>query len=66
MAGFLGRFRVKTSLFPYHFEMLPPLQYDEVFLISLLGGCYHDLVFVDPVNGYSKLKLFVRVNFIKK
>ena len=42
------------------------LQYDEVFLINLLDGCYHYLVFADPINGCSKSKLLVRVNFIKK
>ena len=36
------------------------LQYDEVLLISLLDGCYHYLVFMDPVNGYSKSKLLVK------
>ena len=64
-------FRVKTSLFSYYFEMLPLLskvivffcyflQYDEVFLISLLGGCYHYLVFMHLVKGYSKSKLLVK------
>ena len=68
---------VKTSLFSCYFEMLPPLskvivffcyflRYDEVFLISLLNGCYHYLVFMHPVNGCSKSKLLVKVNFIKK
>ena len=27
---------------------------------SLLDGCYQYLVFIDPVNGYSKLKLIVK------
>ena len=36
------------------------LQYDEVLLRSLLDGCYDYLVFMDPVNGYSKPKLFVK------
>ena len=35
-------------------------QYDEVFLISLFDACYHYLVFMDPVNGYSKLKLLLK------
>ena len=35
------------------------LQYDEVLLISLLDGCYHYLVFMNPVNG-SKSKLLVK------
>ena len=61
----------ENQSFSYYFEMLPPLskvivffcyflQYDEVFLISLLDGCYHYLVFMDPVNGYSKSKLPVK------
>ena len=33
------------------------LQYYEVLLSSLLDSCYHYLVFMDPVNGYSKVKL---------
>ena len=51
--------------------MLPPLskvivslcyflQYDEVFLISLSDGCYHYLVFMDPVKDCSKSKLLVK------
>ena len=36
------------------------LQYDEVFSSNLLGGCYHYLVFMDPVNCYSNSKLFVK------
>ena len=28
-----------------------------IILISLLVGCYHQLVFMDPVNGYLKSKL---------
>ena len=36
------------------------LQYGEVFLISLLDGCYHYLVFVDPVNRCSEPKLLVK------
>ena len=35
------------------------LQYDEVFLISLLDGCYHYLIFMDKANG-SKSKLLVK------
>ena len=35
-------------------------QYGKVFPISLLDGCYHYLVFMDPVNGYSKSKLLVK------
>ena len=30
------------------------------FLISLLDGCYHYLVSMDPVNDYSKSKLLVK------
>ena len=30
------------------------------FLISLLDGCYHYFVFMDPVNGYSKSELLVK------
>ena len=36
------------------------LQYDEVFLSSLLNGCYHYLDFMDPVNDYSESKLLVK------
>ena len=36
------------------------LQYNEVYLISPLEGCYHYLVFMHPVNGYSKSKLLVK------
>ena len=36
------------------------LQYDEVSLINLLDGCYHYLVFIIPVNGYSKSKVLVK------
>ena len=36
------------------------LQYDKVFLSSLLDGCNHYLVFMDPVNDYSKSKLNVK------
>ena len=36
------------------------LQYDEVFLISLLDGCYHYPLSVDPVNGCSQSKLLVK------
>ena len=36
------------------------LQYDEVFLSSFLDSCYHYLVFMGPVNGYSKSKLLVK------
>ena len=65
----LARFCVKTSLFSY-LEMLTPLSKvivflcyfleDEVFFISLLNGCYHYLVLMDPVNGCSKSKLLVK------
>ena len=65
------RFWVKTSPFSYCFEMWSPsskvtvlfcyfFQYDEVFLISLLDGCYHYLVFMDPVNGCWKSKLLIK------
>ena len=61
----------KTSLFSYYFEILPPLlkvtvffcyfvQYDDVFLIDLLDGCYHYLVLRDPVNDYSNSELLVK------
>ena len=36
------------------------LQYDAVFLIRFLDGCYQYIVFMDPVNGYSKSKLVVK------
>ena len=35
------------------------LQY-EGFFISFLDGCYHYLVFMDPVNGCSRSKLLVK------
>ena len=35
-------------------------QSDKVFLTSLLDSCYHWLVFVDPVSGYSKSKLLLK------
>ena len=55
----------ETSLFPYYFEMWPPLSKVIVFLCyvlfnSLLEGCYHYLIFMDPVNGYSKSKLLLK------
>ena len=49
------KFRVITSLFSYHFKMLPPLS--EVIFTGLLDCCYQYLVFMDPVNGCSKSKL---------
>ena len=36
------------------------LQYEKVFSISLLDGYYHYLVFMDPVNGFSKSELLVK------
>ena len=39
------------------------LQYDEVFLVSLLNGCYHYLVFMIPVNGCSESKLLEMSKF---
>ena len=36
------------------------LQYGEVFRSNLLEGCYHYLVFMDPVNCCSKSKLLVK------
>ena len=36
------------------------LQYNEVLLSSLLDGCYHYLVFMDPVNGYC---MYVCISF---
>ena len=64
--------RSLLSIFSYYFKMLSTLlkvivflfyllQYAEVFLISLLDGCYSYLVFImDPVNGCSKSKLLVK------
>ena len=53
----------ETSLFSYYFEIWPPLSKVIVFLCymlfnSLLEGCY--LIFMDPVNGYSKPKLLLK------
>ena len=50
------------------FQILAPLWKIIVFLctfhsmmkISLLDGCDHYLVFMDPINGCSKLKLLVK------
>ena len=42
------------------------LPYDEVLLCSLLDVCYHCLVFMDPVNGYSKSKLLVKEQVLLK
>ena len=65
-------FHVKISIFSYCFKMwslslknilffsITFLPYDEVLLSSLLGVCYHYLVFMDPVNGYSKSKLLLK------
>ena len=61
----------KPVFFSYYFEILPPLltvivffcyflQYDDVFLIDLLDGCYHYLVLRDPVNDYSNSELLVK------
>ena len=58
----------ENQSFFYYFKMWLPLlkvikffcfllQHDEVFLISLLDGCYHYLVFMDPINDCSKSKL---------
>ena len=69
----LNWFCVKIILFSHYFEMwsLPSkfivflyyfLPCDEV----LLGVCYHCLVFMDPVNGYSKSKLLVKQQVLLK
>ena len=58
----------KPVVFLIIFKILAPLSKVIVFLctfhnmmkISLLGGCDHYLVFMDPVNGCSKLKLLVK------
>ena len=42
---------IESHCFLFYF-----LQYDELILSSLLDGCYHYIVFMDPVNGYSKSK----------
>ena len=53
-------------LFLYLFKIWSPLLKAIVFLSvtlilsSLLDDCYHYLVFMDPVNGYSKSKLLVK------
>ena len=36
------------------------LQYDKVFLSSLLDSRYHNIVFMDPVNSYSESKLLAK------
>ena len=36
------------------------LQYDDVFLISLLGGCYQYLASMDQVSGCLKSKLLAK------
>ena len=55
----------ETSLFSHYFKMWPPLSKVIVFfcyflLSSFFDSCYHYLVFMDLVNGYSKLKLLVK------
>ena len=42
------------------------LPYDEVLLCSLIDICYHYLVFMDPVNGYSKSQFFVKEQILLK
>ena len=65
--SFFWSFQNVANLIEYHFVYLCYFfQYDEVFLISLLDVCHHYLVFTDPVNGCSKSKLLLRVNFSKK
>ena len=72
-------FCVKTSPFSYYFIMLPPLlkimvffcyflQYDEVFLISFLGCCYHCPAFYGSCQWLFKSKLLVKdlISFKKK
>ena len=63
----LVRFCVKTSLFLL-FQNIALSEvtvfysdtfYDDMFLISLLHGCYHYLVFMDPVNVCSKSKFLL-------
>ena len=59
--SFFLLFRNVVTFIKSHFVFLCYfLQYDEVFLSSLLDGCYHNIVFMDPVNGYSKSKLLVK------
>ena len=50
-----GHLYRKTVCFLCYF-----IQYEEVFLSRLLESCYHYLVFMDPVNGYSKSTLLVK------
>ena len=53
-------------LFLYLFRMWSPLLKAIVFLsvtlilTSLLEDCYHCLIFMDPINVYSKSKLLVK------
>ena len=64
----LGQFRVKNGFSLLFWNVATFIshcvfvifQSDKVFLTSLLDSCYHWLVFVDPVSGYSKSKLLLK------
>ena len=53
-------FRNAVTFIKYHFDF--PLLFSLLLLISLLDGWYHSRVFMDPVNGYLKSKLLVKVS----
>ena len=58
----------KSTFFTEHLRVIASdfLSYDEVLLFSLLVGCYHDIVFMVPVNAYLKSKLLVEEQFSLK
>ena len=64
------RKNVKTCLQNKKLYLMPPSRHGHFHPISILPvkmvellqkhGCYHYLVFMDPVNGCSKSKLLVK------
>ena len=42
------------------------LPYDEELVCSLSDVCFHYFVFIDPVNGYSRSKLLVKQQVLRK
>ena len=66
MSFFLLFWNMATFMQSYCIFLSSFLQYDEVFLSSLLDGCYHYLVFMDPVSGYSNSKLTAKQQVLLK
>ena len=58
----------KNTLFTEHLRVTASgfLLYDEVLSLILSAGCYHDIVFMVPVNAYLKSKLLVEEQFSLK